>query len=258
MINRQSAVENLAFPAHDSTEPCLSGRQVVEVRTGRRQAGRKLKAFTLVELLVVVAIISLLMSILLPSLNRARELARRTICMTQLKQIGTAFVMYAADWRDYLPYCYEAPTCSWYVLLANPYMGFSQTDTDLALEVHNNVTVFTCPTQLPLHPESVNKRTYGMNRYAGVGANELEKIMDAKTPSDTCLAGDGHYRDSGPFWVAAIGPLYLSSLTEPFPEPVHSDGDNFLYMDMHVGWWLWDDIPYESTTDEGKQFWMGK
>ena len=54
-------------------------------------------AFTLIELLVVVAIIALLISILLPSLQRARELSKRSVCQANLKGIGTACYTYAGD-----------------------------------------------------------------------------------------------------------------------------------------------------------------
>jgi len=61
-------------------------------------------AFTLVELLVVVAIIALLLSILLPALNKAREAARHTVCMANQSQVGRAMFLYAQDHRNYLPY----------------------------------------------------------------------------------------------------------------------------------------------------------
>ena len=57
----------------------------------------KRRGFTLVELLVVISIIALLMAILMPALNRARELGRRAVCMGNLKQLALAWVMYADE-----------------------------------------------------------------------------------------------------------------------------------------------------------------
>jgi len=60
--------------------------------------------FTLIELLVVIAIIALLMAILIPTLSRARETAKRMVCSSQLKQVGVAMAAYAADWENLMPY----------------------------------------------------------------------------------------------------------------------------------------------------------
>lgn len=61
------------------------------------------QGFTLIELLVVVAILSLLISILLPSLQKARDLARLAVCSTRLKGIGVGYAMYTQDYSDTLP-----------------------------------------------------------------------------------------------------------------------------------------------------------
>jgi prepilin-type N-terminal cleavage/methylation domain-containing protein/prepilin-type processing-associated H-X9-DG protein len=59
--------------------------------------------FTLIELLVVIAIISILASILMPAFAQAREKARQTACMSNLKQLDTAFMMYTQDYDEAFP-----------------------------------------------------------------------------------------------------------------------------------------------------------
>lgn len=74
------------------------------MKTGRHKNG---KGFTLVELLVVVAIIALLASILLPSLGRAREMAKGASCLSNLRNIGISLLVYNQDNQGYYPSSYS-------------------------------------------------------------------------------------------------------------------------------------------------------
>jgi len=85
----------------------MDGRQMLEarMREGRREQReqRSENGFTLVELLVVIAVIVILAALLFPVFAQARESARRTRCLSNLRQIATAVMMYAADHDDRLP-----------------------------------------------------------------------------------------------------------------------------------------------------------
>ncbi len=69
----------------------------------------KRSIFTLIELLVVIAIIAILAAILLPALNQARDRAKNTQCVSNLKQHGSWTAMYTGDFQDYIPAC-QFPT----------------------------------------------------------------------------------------------------------------------------------------------------
>ena len=80
----------------------------IHMGNGVSNTSRK-RAFTLIELLVVVAIIAMLVSMLMPSLNRAKDLARAAVCSSNIKGIGSQLSLYTTEWGSYPPsYTYPA------------------------------------------------------------------------------------------------------------------------------------------------------
>jgi prepilin-type N-terminal cleavage/methylation domain-containing protein len=79
---------------------CFNGRRTSSLQR-QQQAGRK--GFTLIELLVVIAIIAILAALLLPALAKAKEKARRTLCIGNIHQIEIAINIYSGQYNDKLP-----------------------------------------------------------------------------------------------------------------------------------------------------------
>jgi len=82
---------------------CISSPHSKPVSTSLHRPSRPPSAFTLVELLVVIGIIAVLISILIPTLNRAREQSQRVACASNLRQVGNYLAMYNNDFKGAMP-----------------------------------------------------------------------------------------------------------------------------------------------------------
>jgi prepilin-type N-terminal cleavage/methylation domain-containing protein len=196
--------------------------------------------FTLIELLVVIAIIAILAAMLLPSLSRAKETARRISCTTNLKQIGTAEMMYIDDNRGLLPL--RTSVDRWPSKFQNNY---------------RNLKILRCPSdgpQPPLsgttetnnYPADAAPRSYlinGWNDYfkRSMSDADFQTYMSASSqvsfrpaaiphPSDTIIFGEKKNRS----------PHFYMDLLEPgrsadFPGVVLGNDETELEQGRHVG-----------------------
>jgi prepilin-type N-terminal cleavage/methylation domain-containing protein/prepilin-type processing-associated H-X9-DG protein len=120
----------------------------------RLKSSRGPKAFTLIELLVVIAIIAILAAILFPVFAQAREKARQTACLSNLKQIGTAVMLYVQDYDEAYPIrtnaggkglCFDPSSLNPAPGTTNPYCTSLAWPWQIQSYVKNNA-VYVCPS----------------------------------------------------------------------------------------------------------------
>jgi prepilin-type N-terminal cleavage/methylation domain-containing protein len=197
------------------------------------------RAFTLFEMLVVIAIIVVLLSIILPIMPRAREHARQVQCMSNMRQVTQALLQYTADSENYfLPL--DSQTAQ--VGMA---AGGDSSEVIPALDQYlQSPAVFHCPSD----PRE-RKLSYPVNdflggtypRYRRLAAKRLFDITNPATTfafiEETDFFPKGGSFDPGGFIVATRA----SGVWVDAPAVLHNRGTCLSFVDGHCEYWVWSD-----------------
>ena len=192
------------------------------------------RAFTVVELLVTIAVIGILAGLLLPALNRATGEGKRTSCASNLRQVNLDLRLYANDYADSLPVLpdpnpYPNGIGCYYKQLIKSYLGLTGPPSP-------NEKVFICPSDAVICTQLGHAYTsYTFNGYE-VGPNAIpritgQKLGAIKNSSKAVFAGE---------WPAFFGGSWHSPVS-----PDHPDAPNVLtFVDGHVDFVkiYWDGI----------------
>jgi len=224
------------------------------------------RGFTLIELLVVIAVIAILAAILFPVFASAREKARQIVCESNLKQIGTAVLLYTEDYDEHLPPAsYNDPAAATPSSTPSAWMYFvdSYIKSGIAQSASGNpgqaVSVYTCPDDsvtdvssppTPSHDYTANSNimpswisptgfTPATNPAVTIAAihspSQLVLIAEAaggsrifSTGQDDVTVADSGSGDGDVFWQCQA--IYLRGRVR------HNGGANYLFTDGHVKW----------------------
>jgi len=201
----------------------------------RKHRKRNVAGFTLIELLVVIAIISILAAILFPVFARARENARRSACMSNMKQIGLGIMQYTQDYDEHYPVQtnyqvsnYAATTVPNWITEIQPYVKSWQ--------------LFACPsaTDATSGAPSGNSKTNYLGN--GVILQRSLSLAAIDTPASIILASE---ISTNSYWsflrpgssdMTASPPKYSYWIYDSTYSNLHFDGGNLLFADGHVKW----------------------
>jgi prepilin-type N-terminal cleavage/methylation domain-containing protein/prepilin-type processing-associated H-X9-DG protein len=191
--------------------------------------------FTLIELLVVIAIIAILAAILFPVFAKAREKARQTSCLSNIKQISLGIIQYAQDYDETMVanavavYSYTSPDGTPINIVPSAAMLWMY----LTYPYVKNVQIYACPSYADKWSPTVYDGSCGYGKNTFLGNRSLAEIDD---PVSTVLIDDCNYYLAD--WdIAADADVPVSgSDNAQEPRNGHNEGANFGFCDGHAKW----------------------